>query len=297
MKFRIYFKDQNSAEYNLEYELLDSPIAKKWGACLQEQCSVNNSIRERDRLYGFPDNSWSKEIIVNEINKCIDSLNQNNAKIKHKANVTMMQNDFNTLHYYFETLRGGVLTPAKFWEQCSCDTKSDLERFNILIHRGENFWRGNTGICPRIVCCFEDRIERVELDESDYQHFTLEITYGNAYINYCEVGKPLCDVFRDNDDIISDSNIRPLRYYSPDMSLYFFNFPLTSPKLQKFISDMDTWWDQNNEYLSNLGLTKDDPKNAIGHIPVAKLIKNENKNEIIDNLASHNEIDRVDFFE
>jgi hypothetical protein len=60
---------------------------------------------------------------------------------------------------------------------------------------------------------------------------------------------------------------------------------------------MSQWWDQNNNYLTALGFTKDDPKNAIGNIPVAMLETNKDQKEIIYNLCEYNKMKRVEVYE
>jgi hypothetical protein len=92
--------------------------------------------------------------------------------------------------------------------------------------------------------------------------------------------------------VVGDDNIRPLRYYAPDFALYFH---YTQPyKVDKFLADMDEWWDRNDNYLGALGFTKGDPKNAVGYIPVAALTRIHDIDEVINNLVAHQIIDRVE---
>ena len=60
---------------------------------------------------------------------------------------------------------------------------------------------------------------------------------------------------------------------------------------------MSKWWDQNNNYLTALGFTKDDPKNAIGNIPVAMLETSKSNEEIINDLCNYNLMKRVEVHE
>jgi len=129
--------------------------------------------------------------------------------------------------------------------------------------------------------------------DSDYQHFTLLRKFGEVYINYCEVGKPLYDVYKDGDNVVGEDNIRPLRYYSSDFTAYFHS--RSNASVQKFLNGMDKWWNLNSNYLSDLGFVKDDPKNAIGNIPVAMLINNGmTPNEIIEKICDYNTMERVE---
>jgi hypothetical protein len=296
MKFRVMFTNEQGGEYALEYKTYDTDIAQRWSQLLEHQVMTDSSVYEKDRFYNFPDNTWTEEHIVNELNACIDVLNQANAGIAERAEVGMSQHLLNVLHHHFENLRGGVLSPGSFWAGANGETKAALERYNVLIHRAENYY--NTGAreqhFPRVVCRFNNR-ERISLEDADYAHFTLAKNFGEVYINYCEVGKPLYDVFKDGDDVVGEDNIRPLRYYAPDFALYFHH---TQPyKVDKFLADMDEWWDRNDNYLGALGFTKGDPKNAIGYIPVAALTEIHDIDEVINNLVTHQNIDRVEIID
>lgn len=295
--FSIIFQNEKSKEFKLKYKVYDTDIATRWFAALSEQCSRDNTVREKDRLYNFPNGEWNEEKLVNELNKCVDIINSSEEMIKHRAFVGMPQEQLNHLHHYFENLRGGVLTPADFWKNSNTEIRSALERFNIIIHRAENFYHNNKQeqLLPRIVCRFNNR-PRYDLMENDYQHFTLMKTFGEVYINYCEVGKPLYDVYKDNDDIVGEDNIRPLRYYSADFAVHFHS--RSKQNVDDFLTGMSKWWDKNDNYLKALGFKKNDPKNAIGNIPVAKIIPNGLENhEIVDEIAKIGVVDRVEIDE
>jgi hypothetical protein len=297
MKFKVIFtNDDKTSEYSLEYEIYDTSIANRWSMLLTQQCYFDNEIYEKDRFYNFPDNSWTEERIVIEINECIDKLNVSGAGIEERAQIGMSQQLLNVLHHHFENLRGGVLSPGSFWTGANGETKAALERYNVLIHRAENFYNtsGREQYFPRVVCRFNNR-ERIPLLDEDYEHFTLHRNFGEVYINYCEVGKPLYDVFKDGDDVVGEDNIRPLRYYAPDFALYFHH--TQSFKVDKFLADMDEWWDRNDNYLGALGFSKGDPKNAIGYIPVAALAEIHDIDEVINSLVTHQNIDRVEIID
>lgn len=298
MHFDIIFKNVDGDEYRLGYTAYNTDIAVRWFQCLKDQVvKKDNSVKEQDRMYNFPSGEWTEEKIVDELNHCITIINLHEHVIHHKAYVGMPQEQLNHLHHYFENLRGGILSPSDFFIGCNDIQKVALERFNVIIHRAENYYanaaQNQTNYYPRVVVTFNNR-SRFELQDSDYDLFTLNRKFGEVYINYCEVGKPLYDVFKDGDDIVGEDNIRPLTWYSPDFTAYFHDRRKDS--VDKFLNDMDKWWDQNNNYLTALGFTKNNPKNAIGNIPVAFIDTAESKSNIIEKLCSYNIIDRVEAF-
>lgn len=297
MIFSIVFKNESNHEFILKFETYDTEIANKWADCLLEQYNKDPCIKEKDRFYNFPLDDWTEERLVNELNECIEIINQNENVINHTAYIGMPQEQLNHLHHYFEKLRGGILTPTEFWLNSNEQIRDALDKYNVIIHRAENFYSShNNNYTPRIVCTFNHR-KRYLLEDKDYKYFTLERKFGEVYINYCEVGKPLYDVFKDGDDVVGEDNIRPLRYYSPDMTVSFH--PRSKNNVDKFLTDMDIWWDQNNNYLTALGFSKNDPKNAIGNIPVAKIISDkelsfENCVDIVLNVVAHPIMDRIE---
>lgn len=294
MQFSVVFSNSKKQDFRVRYETYSSDIAKRWAKALQAQCKINTNVAEPDRLYGFPNQRWTERKIVDELNECIEIINSHKIVINHHAFEGMPRQQLNHLHHYFENLRGGILSPTEFWNTADQNTREALNRFNIVIHRAEDFYNSNISkkIQPRTVCTFLDR-ERHFLKNEDYKHFTMARKFGEVYINYCEVGKPIYDVYRDNDDVVGEDNIRPLRYYSADFSLYFYD--KNQEEVKKFMTGLDQWWDSNAKHLKELGFEKHDPKNAIGLIPVAKIKQNwESEQDIIENIGNVGRISHVE---
>ena len=118
--------------------------------------------------------------------------------------------------------------------------------------------------------------------------------FGTVYINYCEVGKPLLDVFKDDDEIVGDENIRPLRYYSADFQIKF-----GPDTLDEVYTDRETqfwkWFEQRENYFASIGLFKTNNL-SLGLIPVASLniersgFNNLTKVEIVNTLSKYTRI-------
>ncbi len=287
MKFYVEFKN-NIDELTLEFETYDTPIAQKWAEELKALVLRNPNLKENNRLYQFPD-QWKLEDIVAELKDRADKINNYKFYIPETIDLSINQELLNQLHKYFEEMRGGILNPGEYYLSAPDDIKVAIEDYNVLIHRTEDTLNAAVrGINrPRIVITFQDR-KRYELEEEDYDHFSLDIKFGEVYINYCEVGKPLWDVFKDNDKVVGDQNIRPLKWYSADMLIYFFNGGYRN-RIDSFWS----WWDNNQAQLSSLGFTKNDKKLSIGHIPVAKLITDFPNQTVIKMISKFDKINRV----
>jgi hypothetical protein len=202
----------------------------------------------------------------------------------------MTQETLNDLHVYFERLRGDYADPPRFFVEAPESVRRAVVDLNYLIHRWESHVHNERLSKPnsRLHCEFTDR-PRHNLADEDYQHFTMTRQFGVLYINYCEVGKPLYDVFKDADLVVGDHNIKPLRYYSADFMISFHD-GISAEKAADFRRRFDLWFDRNANYLNALGFVKDDPKLALGLIPVATLQMSEPADAIVANISQRQAI-------
>jgi hypothetical protein len=191
----------------------------------------------------------------------------------------MAQDRLNLLHGYFEKYRGGALTPSVLYQGAPVVVQQAIDDLNLLIHRYEDFrrneLRARKGRRPfaQAVLTFGDEMPRYALQDEDYPHFNRRVVFGSLYINYCELGKPLWDVFKDRDDVVGDQNIRPLRYYSADTFLNFAPSLTLADRLWQSVEWLQFrfWWTLHARKLAALGFSWNDPKNSIGNITVALL--------------------------
>jgi len=283
--FFLEFKN-NDSELTLEFEIADNSTAVKWYQELQEQLQRNSRLKENNRMYHFPNETWSLENIVRELNNRINIINEYKHYVPHVVDLSVDQELLNILHKYFEEMRGGILSPGQYYLDAPANVRQAIEDYNVLIHRTEDKLNAKQAR-PRMVLTFHDRIRHL-LEDSDYDNFSPDINFGEVFVNYCEVGKPLWDVFKDGDKVVGDENIRPLKWYSADMHIYFVNGSLRN-RMPKFWE----WFDDNEEFLNNLGFFKYDKRLAIGHIPVAKLKTTMSNQEVVEAVAQFDTINRV----
>lgn len=282
---RFYLEFQNdSGIQTLEFVVYDTPIAIKWYEELSYILSLGSKIREPERMYGFSNGNWSEQYIVDKINESINIINAWTYIIDIRASLNAPVDICNQLHKHFEIMRGGVLSPGVTYLNAPGHVKKAIEDYNVWIHTLEDFQRTSK---PRLVITFEN-FRRHLLAEDDYDHFSLDTKFGEVYINYCEVGKTLLDVFEDQDDIVGDDNIRPLKFYSAEMMIQFFD-----SSLNNIMPSFWQWWDSHTDHLSSLGFVKYDKHLSIGKIPVARLVTNLSNSELIASLSNFTQITRV----
>jgi hypothetical protein len=248
----ILTNDTEDAE--LIFKVKDTLIAKKWFA----ELSKNYPIYEDDRF-----SSWNTDYnLIEDLNQQIGIINAYDNIIDRNASVTITQCDLNYLHKFFEDLRGDDIIGSTPWfRQAPTEVKIALEKYNVLIHLLEEQLRSTDH--PSLVVTFTNPTKLL-LTEEDIKHFTYCWKKGTVYINYCHVGKPILDIFKDKDRITKGATTQT--HYSADFLIKFgpstnyFSFIL-----RKLI--INIW----------LIFQKFKFKNPnIGYIPVADIIKDFN---------------------
>lgn len=239
------------------FDLLSTDIAVAWS----HEINQMYGFHETDRFQGWPDDTRDLEWFKYNLQSQIDIVN-NYIPNTITDVVTLDQSELNYLHKFFEDLRGGVEIGTVFYNESPLATQQAIDKFNILIHECEHFLRNS--MHPSIVVTFKDR-PRKKLQVADFRHFTFKWEFGTIYINYCEVGKPLLDVFKDNDTFIGKSNIRPLEYYSADFMIKFG--PSTTDEVyENRKTQIFDWLSTQDCTFDNLSL---------GLIPVATLNRDQ----------------------
>jgi hypothetical protein len=240
----------NTSEYDIEFNILTTSIAQRWA----NEIAKNYNLYEVDRFQGWPNKELS--YYVDELKKQINTINSYKYVIDNTRELD--QDKLNLLHKFFEELRGPIETGTEFYNNAPTIVQDALMKFNITIHECEHYLRSSNE--PTIIGTYSDR-PRISLEENDYSYFTFKWEYGTVYINYCEVGKTLLDVFKDKDSVVGVDNIKPLEYYSAD---FMVKFGRTVPDefYNQRLLDFQNWYKTTTYNFKQL---------ALGLIPVAKL--------------------------
>ncbi len=195
-------------DITLEFKLRNTDIARKWFS----EISKNYKLYETNRF-----SNWGNNNYIDRLNYHIDIINTYDNIIDSKVTKCSTQQDLNYLHKFFEDLRGDVVTGTVWYNNAPQTIKHSINEFNILIHQFESYLRTKNKH-PTVVVTFKDR-PTISLNKNDMEHFTFKWTSGTVYINYCQTGKTILDVFKDRDNIAN--GIRPQEYYSADFMIKF----------------------------------------------------------------------------
>lgn len=241
----------------LDFDILETSIAQKWAY----EIAQDYPIYENDRFTNWPNAKNNRSYYEYWLKHHIDVI----TKFGHPIAIDLMynQDSLNQLHKHFEDLRGHVDMPAQWYINAPYEIQQSVDKLNILIHEYENYLHEEKDSFknPTIVCTFKDR-PKYALQDEDFLHFTHQWQYGTVYINYCEVGKPLLDVFKDRDFYVEA--IRPQTTYSADFMIKFGpDVPIEYAETKQ--RNFEKWYKEQNLDFKNLSL---------GMIPVAKIKQN-----------------------
>jgi len=289
-KFSITIHDKKDSEKTLFFDVYQNNVSQKWA----EEISKEYELFETERFKSWRVDSNVEDELVSNLNFEIETINNFmpnciNTKVKKGTG----QQTLNYLHKIFEKLRGEIRTGTDNFNNAPDAVKNAIQNLNILIHRYEDYNNSKPSeLNPNhpfasIVGTFKNR-PRFPLQDEDYNYFTFNWKFGEVYINYCEVGKPILDVFKDDDELVGLDNIRPLHYYSADFMIKFG--PDTPEWFYKVrLKKLRTW-------LMEKGFNPRDKKLSIGLIPVAKFNINDSQlqgltpEKIVENLSTYQKL-------
>lgn len=289
--------DDFTDTFKLDFNISNTSISRKWLKSLYFD-SIENRISELKRFYNFQTNGWTTERFANEINNCIETCNKEHpGLINFIIEGDITQEQHNVLHTYFEKYRGPILKPHPFFRHGSRDYRNAMENLNLLIHRQESFNRDTISNSRnrRIVVEFTNSA-RYNLLKEDYVDCNYHKKFGEICLKYCEVGKPLYDVFKDQDEDVGDDNIKPQYYYNSDFCI---NLPEKDPsdqKINQWNAEFKQWYYNNSNWLKSLGLDDSDPAVLAGQITVAHINTSLDRFEIIKSLEPRQHIKNIEVY-
>jgi hypothetical protein len=256
----LHFK-KDSWEVSIPIIPDDTPLWKKWFLELKYVVDTFewriDELAEH-RIYNL-DNYENDAQYIKEINRLVLIINESQ-QIFSEVSGPLSQNLMNELHHQFELFT--YLSSQEKESLYSLESQNAFSLLNLVIHK----WESRLWI-PRIVSqCNNWRV--LALDDEDYDCWTTKWKPWAVALNYCLTGKKIVDVWRDNDDIIQDENIRPQHIYSAAFQIFFGEWYFCT---QKYEENFNNWWGENISKLSDLWFIKWDKTNTIGEGIVGRL--------------------------
>jgi hypothetical protein len=105
-----------------------------------------------------------------------------------------------------------------------------------------------------------------KLPDELYPEFTLDWKFGTLYMGYHTLGKDILAAFWNDDlDLFHRDEIRPQRISSSEFFIFL------GPGTEGQMEALERWWREKN--IDQFGYRFGDPRNSIGYIPVASLVR------------------------
>ena len=232
-----------------------------------------------DRFYGFGTVQQEKQRAVDMIQQCITTINNHRPIVDREFEYT--QDGLNYLHNIFERYHGLLdQQTSEYWHSAPDTVRQALANLNLAVHRAEAAQRSPR---PEFICTWFG-MPKTQCLSSQLQHQYGEpaIKFGTVYLNYCEIGKTVEDLTRDNDQYIGEEAFRPFGHYSADFFVAFYDLDLTSmyPRIQNYIESQQNFFDKHNIY--NAYHIQASPL----RFPVADLEYTDNQQQLITQIRS-----------
>ena len=231
--------------FELCFNIRDTPLAELW----IERMSMRHAwpMDNPDRFYGFGTAQQEQQRAVGMIQQCIATINSHQRIIDREFEYT--QDGLNYLHNIFERYHGLLdQQTSEYWHSAPNTVRQALANLNLAVHRAEAAQRS---LRPEFVCTWfgMPKTQCLALDLQQ-QYGEPAIKFGTVYLNYCEIGKTVEDLTRDNDQYISEDAFRPFGYYSADFFVAFYDLDLMPmyPRIQHYIESQQNFFDKHNIY-------------------------------------------------
>lgn len=270
------FLKSNQDTFSIEYELLEHEHSKLWYSCIKDFIDSGAPLVDNDRIYNFGDAETELKLAYKNCNDTIQKLNSAyNFDIKI-IQPNSFQDDVNHIHTNFVDNDRIYKDDNILWH----DLNKQLHSIEIIMRRPSTTTMG------QIFVHFGNKL-RYKLPDSAYKHFTIGKIHGYLYAGYPHIGRHIYEMFLADDDHAEDDHILPMHEIASDTYLWFGK-TTSDEKIVRSMPYIKNFFYRNKLNI-RLGLEFDDPRCAIGWLPVARIKDSVDTN----NLASIKKIIRV----
>ena len=263
--------------FELCFNIRQTPLAELW----IERMSMRHAwpMDNPDRFYGFGTAQQEQQRAVDMIQQCVATVNSHQSIIDREFEYT--QDCLNYLHNIFERYHGLLdQQTSEYWHSAPDTVRQALANLNLAVHRCETAMETP---CPRFVCTWFGMPKTKQLDVDTMKKYSdLKVNFGTVYLNYCEIGKTIEELTRDNDIYIGDDAFRPFGYYSADFVVSFFE-----QDLRQKLDGMQQYIEQHQDFFLARGIENVYNLQALPlRFPVADLEYTGTQEELISQIRS-----------
>jgi len=274
---KVSFKSHLGEKYHLTYQLYDHGLRHRWVELMTKD--KHKQIIEHGGFF-FGKRFHTEKELESRLNDCIRIINDYAEKFKFeaikvplKAEIPMSVEFLNIAHKYFEKIDG--FKKLKIVREF-CEA---IQEYNMTIHQAESFTDLGAFPSDHVQILLIPQGDR-PLEEDDYNLFSPSNRFGELYLSYGMTGVPTKDAY------LHKTDPAPQNVYTTGMMLSFmpdFDFKITD--------DFEAW-------LKERGMSAQDPRSAIGLIPLGRLTGEEIKDQdaFLENLKKYRKVSGVEIF-
>ena len=268
VRYNFSTPDESSL-YSLDYKILENDFTDRWLQALQYELNCKRPMQQN----GFYGSRFINEAELRlKMQQCIDTINAPSSEgpwLESSIYPNMGHEYLMKIHEEFEKL---VKDPIFMSLSAPSQRKDAIFYLNKLIHNYEDLNLGNRNHFhldvlfsnPNGWC----------LEEEDYKLFEIDLKYGGIYLDYGVTGVPILSAFLNN------VKQRPTPQYNlkAGVKLIFFNAIYNN---DPFRNELKLW------LAKKWQMDIKDPKLAIGHIPLGRLVGESDADKIGGELEKH----------
>ena len=297
MELRLVFRDtsNNHSEYNIDYQLRDTRLARSWYNLLVENfMKSDHPIEKTYCLKGWQQN-WDSnygrnlQFLCDELNRHIEIINNDlpnkgyeyidlNFTVEGLKNKESQDLLLNKIHHHFEILIGQVWNPSKWYGLAEPATTFSIRMLNNYCHEIEAAIEViEHGKYPHLSVGLNGidnngrhfvNKKRYDITSKEYRDFSTTAPVGAITLYYSQLGKHHYEAFTDNDQDIDRENISGIRYLTGEFLIHFNSKP--DFRLNK----------KYKNWLAKNGFDRKDRTLALDHGVVADPVSNIDLEEL-----------------
>jgi hypothetical protein len=256
MSYKHYHITLSNAvdSYTFIYELSAHRPAQEW-ARQMDRLTVDSLRVGLDPWLGIHNLPEAK---INRLNQLIDLLNEwIPDKILDKWDSKNPQSSLNKLHIHFPEQEKTETDPARV---------NQLSEYNDVIHALEYLIRKISYKDSLCILVIPESDFKTELNTDDYQHFKASREFGELCLHYPHVGRHALELLNARDIVCPVDQIVTQKLITPYHSLRFSKDPYSE---KQYHSAFDKFYKISK---INQLVDRNDPKIAVGYIPIGKLV-------------------------
>ncbi len=286
-KVNLTLSNKNSEHFVLQFKLLQNSFVEKWIECVLEAKSKGYQISEPWAMYNLNE-SMNDEFILNNLNRLIAEVDAIEPLFNIRLKDIKDQDGLNHIHSIFEKHHGKLdeWKHNPLFSGKPDSFRKNISEVNQFVHACES---KNTS-SPKIRITYFDLPKYKRFTDDDYKLFTNKKNFGSLYHLYCDVGKNIESLARDND--IHHHDVVPNLHYSADCVVFFTEN--SNEDAVKLTENHKDYIINNKKYLKEHGYDHDSKLLTTGKIELATLVNTTSEKNLLQKLKNYDTIQQLE---